>query len=159
MNYSTEVKKTIIAKLLHPDGPSVPDLSRETNIPKETLYTWRQKAKNGGMNRNGRRRKISSLQEKQSLVLEARANKNEELGLWLREKGLHESQINTWELEINSVLEDRDGRGEREKELRGKIKELERDLNRKDKALAEMSALVVLKKKLEAILDEEEPRI
>lgn len=155
MNYSTEVKQTLTEKLLRPDGPGVPELSRETNIPRETLYSWRQKAKNGGMNSTKRNRQYSS-REKLSLVLESRRQKNDELGIWLREKGLHESQLNAWEQEINSVLESNDGRGEREKELRGKIKLLERDLNRKDKALAEMSALLVLKKKLEAILDDEE---
>jgi hypothetical protein len=37
---------------------------------------------------------------------------------------------------------------------RRRIKELERDLNRKDKALAETAALLVLSKKLSAIFHE-----
>jgi seryl-tRNA synthetase len=42
------------------------------------------------------------------------------------------------------------------KELKKKKKELEKELNRKDKALAEMAALVTLKKKLNTILGEQE---
>ena len=42
------------------------------------------------------------------------------------------------------------------RKLRKKNKELERELRRKDKALAEMSALVVLKKKVVALWGDEE---
>jgi transposase len=42
------------------------------------------------------------------------------------------------------------------KEAKNRIKELERELHRKDKALAEMSALVVLKKKVELLWGDEE---
>lgn len=158
-NYSTEVKRTVIEKLLRPDGPTVPELSREMDIPKETLYTWIQKAKNGTMSQTGKRRPRFSLQEKQRLILEARSLKDEDLGHWLREKGLHESQLIAWAEEINLNLEYTDGRGGRESELRRKIKDLEKELNRKDKALAEMTALVVLKKKLAELMGEEDPQI
>jgi RNase P protein component len=70
---------------------------------------------------------------------------------------LHESQIYAWEREICAALENADGRSGREAVQRDRIKELERELHRKDKALAEMSALIVLKKKLARILGEEEP--
>ena len=42
------------------------------------------------------------------------------------------------------------------RELKKKNKELERELHRKDKALAEMSALVVLKKKVGTLWGDEE---
>ena len=158
-NYSAEIKQTAFGKLLKPDGPPVSVLSREMNIPKETLYTWIRKAKNGGMSQNGKRRQRMNLREKQALMLEARSLKEEDLGLWLREKGLHESQLKAWMQEINSSLEYTDGRGAREAVLLQENKDLKKELHRKDKALAEMTALVVLKKKLAALLGEEEPLI
>lgn len=42
-HYSEEFKASIIAKMLLPNNVSVPQLSQETGIPKDTLYTWRLK--------------------------------------------------------------------------------------------------------------------
>lgn len=153
--YSTDVKRTMLEKLLRPDGSNVPALSEEMGIPKGTLYTWLNEARNGGMQRKRNGKQSLNLQKKMSLVLEARGLRDEELGRWLREKGLHESQLSAWEKEIESFLNHSEDRGEREK-LQQENKELKRELYRKDKALAEMTALVVLKKKLEALLGEEE---
>lgn len=153
-NYSTDVKRTALEKILRP-GASLKEISQEMDIPKDTLYFWMRKAQNGGMSDRKKLRK--KLGDKMALVIEARSLQNEELGRWLREKGLHESQIDAWEREISAALENADGRSGREAAQRDRIKELERELHRKDKALAEMSALIVLKKKLARILGEEEP--
>lgn len=152
MNYSTDIRKTAVEKLMRP-GASFAGISEEMGIPKVTLYAWRRYARNGAM--KGKRGSIS-LREKQALVLEARGLPEEARGRWLREKGFHEAELNSWIKEIDSFLETIEGRSGREAEQRARIKELERDLHRKDKALAELSALVVLKKKLARILGEEE---
>jgi len=155
-NYSTDVKQTALEKMFRPGGPKLTALSRDMNIPKETLYGWMRKAQNVGMHSGNGQKKRWSLRDKMAAVLEAKSLRDEELGRWLREKGLHEAQINAWEREINAALENVEGRGGREAEQRAKITELEREVNRKDKALAEMSALIVLKKKLAAMLGEED---
>ena len=68
------------------------------------------------------------------------------MGKWLREKGLRSEHIEKWQHEMKKNLNPQKKNIEL-KEAKRRIKELERELNRKDKALAEMSALVVLKKK------------
>ena len=40
-HYSEEFKSSIIAKMLPPNNIPVPDLARDTGIPKDTLYSWR----------------------------------------------------------------------------------------------------------------------
>ena len=45
--YSPEFKASIIARMLPPNDVPVPDLVRDTNIPKDTLYAWRAKARKG----------------------------------------------------------------------------------------------------------------
>lgn len=154
-NYSTDVKRTALEKVLRP-GARLMEISREMDIPRDTLYFWMRKAQNGVMSTDGKNSR-KNLQEKHRIVLEARGLKEEELGRWLRENGIHESQIDAWEREIGSALGHADGRGNREAILSRENKELQRELRRKDKALAEMSALIVLKKKLASILGEEEP--
>jgi transposase-like protein len=46
--YSPEFKASIIARMLPPNNVPVPKLVRETNIPKDTLYAWRAKARREG---------------------------------------------------------------------------------------------------------------
>ena len=151
-NYSPEIKKTALEKVLRP-GADLKEISLEMNIPKDTLYFWQRQVQNGSMSQRNKSRK--SLQEKMNIVLEAGKLKDKELGLWLREKGLTESQITAWEKEITGALEHVDGKDKREAEHKGKIKDLERELRSKDKALAEMSALIVFKKKLDSLFGEE----
>lgn len=144
MKHSTDVKETALKKVL--GGRPVPVVGAEMGINPRTLYGWVQWAKNGRM---GRKRKGRGAAEKFSLVLEARTLSEEELGQWLRRNGMHESQLKAWESEILAALEHADGRGGVDAEHRERIRQLERELDRKEKALAEMSALVVLKKKPE----------
>ena len=72
-----------------------------------------------------------------------------ELGLYLRREGLYSHQITAWRAEVIAHLETRpkvakDARDET-------IRQLEREILRKDKALAEASALLILQKKVDVI--------
>lgn len=157
--YGTDVKQTVLEKLLRPGGPTVATLSRELGINETTMYGWVRKARNGTMSRNKSRRGTLSLRDKMAVVLEARGLPDAELGHWLREKGFHEEQLKQWTREIDSALENVGGRSGREAELERELQSVQKELRRKDKALAEMTALVVLKKKLAAILGDEDARI
>jgi hypothetical protein len=80
---------------------------------------------------------------------------------WCREHGVYPRQLQQWKDNATAALsEEADERitPQQGREAKRRIKELERDVRRKDKALAETTALLVLSKKFEAILqrDEEE---
>ena len=49
--YSEERKSAAIAKMMPPENMSVPELSEQTGISLQTLYTWRQKASEKGLTR------------------------------------------------------------------------------------------------------------
>ena len=94
--------------------------------------------------------------EKLRLVKEAAELSEEELGAFLRRNGLHESQLEEWrrkveEAALGALVKSKKSRRQQSPEAK-RIRELERELNRKDKALAEVTALLALKKKLEALL-------
>lgn len=76
-----------------------------------------------------------------------------ELGAFLRREGLHEEDLARLREEVHAAavagLDAQKLRGESEAKRR--IKELERDLRRKDAALAETAALLVLRKKAAAL--------
>lgn len=155
MRYGTDIKRMALEKLLRPDGPKVAELSKELGINERTLYGWLWKARKGDMKSN---RKAPSAPEKLALVLEFRALPESERGAWLRAQGRHEEDLKRWEKELASALGHAAGQDAREAELKKKLKETETELRRKEKALAEMSALAMLKKKLETMWDDEEQR-
>ncbi len=67
----------------------------------------------------------------------------EDRGRFLRERGLHSSDIEQWRQDILEALKHKPSRPDPRE---GRIKELEKELKRKDKALAETAALLALKK-------------
>jgi hypothetical protein len=106
------------------------------------------------VNQSPKRPEDWSPEDKMAAVLEASALSDELLGAFLRRKGLHESNIEHWKTDMligvsGGVL---DKAQKKEKTaLNRRIRELEKELDRKDKALAETAALLVLKKKARQI--------
>jgi len=74
---------------------------------------------------------------------------------WCREHGVYPQQLQQWKASaVHSLAAPEEARASplQTKQDKRRIKELERELRRKDKALAETAALLVLSKKYEAIL-------
>ena len=159
MKYSPEIRETALQKTLGPNGRSIPEVGKEMGINIRTLYGWVSAAKHGETvgvlvsKKKSRKRKVD-LVEKYSLLQEARVLSEEELGRWLREKGYHTGQLENWEREITSALNKQGGDVSRELKQENGV--LRKELQRKEKALAEVSALLVLKKKFAALLGEEQ---
>jgi transposase-like protein len=101
-----------------------------------------------------------SAEDKLKIVMEAASLDEEQLGAFLREKGVHRTHLEQWRLQMLDALKNKPSknvtRGKKNDTRR--IRALEKELNRKDKALAEAAALLVLKKKVHDIWgDEEDP--
>lgn len=83
------------------------------------------------------------------------------LAAWCREKGLFEHQLQQWRASFCAMghvgaqvtSNAQHGQGQL-RELQLKYAALQRDLNRKDRALAETAALLVLQKKFQALLED-----
>ena len=159
-SYPKELKDSITARMLPPQNVSVPELVRETGIPKETLYTWRSKARKVDSPVLSIAPKELSSEGKFNIVLET-ANLNEvELGEYCRRKGIFPHMINAWQetckqahtLLAPKTKADRATIRTQKKE----IKCLEVELRRKEKALAEAAALLVLQKKVRALWEDPE---
>jgi transposase-like protein len=151
-NYPKELKDSIIARMLPPNNVSVPELVRETGIPKDTLYTWRSKARKGSAPALAIATKGLSSEEKFNIVLETARLNEIELGAYCRRKGLFKPMIEAWRETCKQAHNplapkakaDRTAIRTQKKE----IKRLEMELRRKEKALAEAAALLVLQKKV-----------
>ena len=97
-------------------------------------------------------------EDKLKIVLEAQNIPDDQLGAFLRTKGIHETHLQQWRAQM---LEGLGSKPTAKKPARSsaearKIKELEKELKRKEKALAETAALLVLKKKVHAIWGDED---
>lgn len=165
--YSEKFRARMVEKMAGPQPMSGVQLAAETGVPQPTLSRWLREA-------TTLRRKMSkrqdieeqklvvadaaqrTVEEKFSLVLEAAAVPEAELGEWLRRKGVHAAQLEEWRAQAMAGLT---GAAKRSKETTAdarQIRELERELARKDKALAEAAALLVLQKKVRSIWGDED---
>jgi transposase-like protein len=153
--YPKEFKESIIAKMLPPNNMSVSRLTKETGIPKDTLYTWR--SKNLKAHRNITQQPLASgelnSEEKFTSVIESASLNEVELNEYCRTKGLYPAQLSAWRnscMQANSSVPNKLDRSKLKTQAK-QIKQLEIELRRKDKALAETAALLVLQKKVQAL--------
>jgi transposase-like protein len=154
MMYSSGFKQGILKKVLPPECTSVSQVSKEVGISEQTIRNWMHQAKTGTLCMRDTEIAPSerSSSEKLMLVIESKSIEPERMGEWLRERGLHSEHIALWEQELTSIVADKDDALKHElQQTKKKLREAERELARKDKALAEFAALVALKKKADAI--------
>lgn len=160
--YSKEFKDSIIAKLLPPSNASVLDVAKETGIPKDTLYCWRGKYRNTSASESDQSQQSCnfSSEEKLTIVIETASLNETERSEYCRRKGLYPDQINGWATIIRQSLSRNSAAIKADREtLRQQtktIKQLESELNRKDRALAETAALLVLQKKTQLLWNKPE---
>jgi transposase-like protein len=156
-NYSETVKEAMVRKLTIPGAPSACALAQEVDIPQSTLSRWvREYAKvdKAGGVMKAKRPKDWTAEEKLDGVLEYEKLDEERRGKYLREKGLHSVHIERWKQQILEGL--KSSKSSKRDSRDAKIKDLEKELHRKEKALAEAAALLVLKKKAQAIWGDHE---
>ena len=154
--YTEAFKDAMVVKMTVPGGMTASMLSKETGVSQPTLSKWKKSRANiEGMSnekRSRRRPQDWSGEEKLKAIIETAKMSEEELGSYLRREGLHSSQLEQWRADVIAGLKVVRGKSKRlVSEEKKKIKELEREVRRKDKALAEATALLILKKKAELI--------
>lgn len=150
--YSGEMKESIVAKMCMPGGPSTSQLSKETGISYVSLLNWKRAYSGEDMPKKERSPENWSTTEKFQAVLECQNLSEEKFGEYLRSKGLYSHHIDLWKSEFlqDAKSKNKVGRPKLNPEVvkfREEIKDLKRDLNRKNRALAEQTALVILQKK------------
>ena len=174
MRYPNRFKMAMIQRMTGSNPMTAGTLSNEVGVAQPTLSRWLREAsivdldfgqdttigfltevKKTGMKH--KRPKDWSPEAKLQAVLEASGLPEDEFGAFLRRKGVHDIHLQQWRKEMISGLETASpakknkGKSPEAKRLR----ELERELHRKEKALAETAALLVLKKKAQAIWGDE----
>jgi transposase len=158
--YSESFKSQMVARWVGPRARSANALSKEVGICQGTLSRWLKEASRVPANvskdeddkavadRPRRRTQDWTSDQKLRVVLESLKLSDDELGAFLRREGLHEAELREWR---ERALEALEPLAKKRKKEAKRVRELEKELRRKEKALAEAAALLVLEKKVQAI--------
>jgi transposase len=152
VKHSEKFKEKMVAKMTGPSRMSANALSKECGVGQPTLSKWLRDARVPAMAKtkpSGSKR--WTPEEKLRVVLAAAAAGDSGLGALLRREGLHESDLERLREEIQGAVVAGMRPAPRGESADAKrVKELEKELRRKEKALAETAAILVLRKKLSA---------
>jgi transposase-like protein len=157
--YSSEFKEQALRKARERGDRTLPHIAQELNLSLGTLKNWLKEsgATQGHALPTNTPASTWNAAQRLSALLESHALKDQALHAWCRENGLFEHQLRQWQSEFCKI--DKPAAAPADAALRQakqKSDQLERELRRKDKALAEAAALLVLQKKFQALWEEEE---
>jgi transposase-like protein len=162
MRYSPERREAVLKKMLPPNNRSIAALAIEEGISDATLYNWRQRARNEGrlMPDSDNTPEGWTSRDKFAAVMETAAMSEAEIAEYCRQRGLYPEQLSAWRTACEQA---NDWSRASDKQLRDvtkadrkKMRQLEKELARKEKALAEAAALLILRKKLDAMFEDHE---
>lgn len=157
VRYSTERKEAILKKMAPPMSMTIPELAEQEGITATPLYNWRKQARERGQVLPSRSTQPDqwTSQEKFQIVLETAPMNEAELSAYCRKRGLYPEQVEAWRDACMNANDDVAAQAKQQRQARNaeqkRLRKLERELHRKDKALAETAALLALSKKAEAI--------
>jgi hypothetical protein len=143
-----------VARLLPPESAALEVVAREVGVGAGTLERWREDAQS----RPARGRAWTAGARLEGVIATAAMN---EAGrsAWCREHGVYPGELEKWRASCTQALaepEEARASPQATRADRRRIRELEREVLRKDRALAETTALLVLSKKVAAIFNKGE---
>lgn len=156
MGHAVEFREKVIEAALLGDQRQW-QLAEKYGVGLSTLQKWLKEYRAGEhkpMERKKEKRPQDwTAQERLDALLETAGLSEQDLGSWCRRHGLHTHHLEKWKQEaVTGRMGKQDAATQAEiKRLREENKQLQKELRRKDKALAEAAALLVLKKKADAI--------
>lgn len=145
--YSPVYKQEIVKKLVLRGSKTISQFCSEHNLVISTVTRWQTEYGSvPGMKSKKNKSKLSP-ESILKIIAETYSLNEEELGIYLRTNGLHTHQLEEWRQTILSSMNQPKVNLNKKDERDFKIKDLERNLRKKDAALAEVSALLILQKK------------
>ena len=145
--YSVAFKQKMVTRLTGKNAVSARYLAEETGVSQETLSRWLREARRLPLmpkNTQNRKGKRLTVDEKIQVLGRAAQLTGEELEAYLASEGLSLAEMESWRLAL-------DEGGRASTATTKAFRKLERELARKEEALAEVAALLVLKKKVDQI--------
>lgn len=152
--YGEAFRNRAVARLLPPESAEVGALAKEIGVTVQTLERWREDTQS-----RPARGRVWTARARLEAVITAAAMDEAGKSAWCREHGVYPAELDNWRLSATTALmepEEARASPQATRQDKKRIKELERELLRKDRALAETAALLVLSKKVAAIFNKGE---
>ena len=151
--HSETFKKRAVEKALRRgEGVSMLQISNDIGVASGTLYHWIWKSRKSNPTKHSSSEKRPQdwhNAEKLRAIIEANALDEENLNSYCRQNGIYKHHIEQWKADMANTNNNPNKAENRA--LREENKALKKELRRKDKALAETAALLVLQKKVAEI--------
>ena len=159
--YTEEFKEQALSKVYSRKNCTIEEISAELNMSHDTLKGWLRsavKSQTKAIAKPGQGALGFSLSARLIALQESHGLSGEELNAWCRAQGLFTHHLQQWEADFCQARPSASARNNEaaQHDCNKKIKVLEAELRRKEKALAEAAALLVLQKKFRAYLGGEE---
>ncbi len=168
--YNHGFKARMVQRLAGPERISANALAADVGVSQSTLSRWLRESSSVEVMSSSKKNEASttgpspsprkrwSAEEKLRAVSETNQLPDEELGSFLRREGIHEAQLREWQAAALAALSPSTSKKKKGKvsPQQKRVRELEKELHRKEKALAEAAALLVLKKKVQEIWGDED---
>ena len=155
LSYTEAFKEQAMEKVLQRGHKTIQTIADELNVNHYTLKSWLRTYRRESMSKTpaSKRPKDWSTEERFQLLMESSTLEDEALNAFCRQNGIFTHHLESWKkgflFSQQSVTKKAS-----DKVLRNEVKLLEKELNRKEKALAEAAALLVLQKKFNAFWEE-----
>ena len=150
--YSVAFKQKMVQRLTGKNAVSATQLAREMGIRPQNLSRWLEQARSLPVVADQPKRPAArkwTVEQKARVLAEASKLAGEELTAYLEREGVRLAEYERWRIAL-------DEGGQASASTSKRIRKLERELARKEKALAEAAALLILKKKVETLYGEGE---
>jgi len=149
--FSVAFKQKMVQRLTGKGAVSASQLGREMGIRQQNLSRWLQEARSLPIMAAKPKPVVCerTVEQKARVLTEAAQLDGKELTAYLEREGVKRAEYEQWRIALAEG-------GEASASTNRRIRQLERELARKEKALAEAAALLILKKKVEPLYGEDE---
>lgn len=153
---SSKTKESILLKAMNRGSASLDTIAKSSNISRSTLNKWLRNYRNNTAINQTKQATTGATDDRikqLNHLLETHGLDEALLGEYCRKHGLYSHQLTQWRKslvspEMNQVKQEQ---AADIKKLKEENKRLQHELNYKEKALAEASALLIMKKKASLI--------
>lgn len=162
--YSSAFKEQALVKVYSRGDRTIQSVAEELNVKLQTLKIWmkrkmKQTREQSPNDVKEKRPQDWRVEEQLQALHETYGLTGEALNAWCRERGLFAHHLTSWKAAFCSIQTTAETVPPSKRELRDLKDEnhqLKRELNRKEKALAQAAALLILQKKFQALWEDEE---
>jgi transposase-like protein len=158
--YDQAVRAEIRNRMSPPNRESVAQIARDTGITTQTLYNWRSQWQKEGqlVPATAKPPEQWGAADKLAAVIQAAGLSGPDLCAFCRERGLYPRQLARWRQAAEdangpsapSMADQRELQRKNQEQARV-IRRLQRELEKKEKALSEAATLLMLSKKLDQL--------